>query len=185
MKFDRIQCLDEPAPTTRWQADVGTVSIENGSARFDGKRHLVLPHIISVERVSSGAFAHDLVQVNYTDGHNVATVYFAVAYRRGGAEAIDQLFGMVEKLCGSAPPASIAPEAIEMHRERVLADRARSNRQAAKAMLIGATVLLIGVIVTTATYMRAASTGGIYVIAYGAIFGGLIIILRGFMMKQK
>lgn len=185
MKFERIQWLDQPGPTTRWQADIGVVTIENGSVSFDGKRHLLLPHIISVERVSSRAFAHDLVQVNYTDAHTVATVYFAVAYRRGGAEAINQLFGMVEQLCGSAPPASIAPEAIDMHRDKVLADRARSNRQAATTMLIGATVLLIGVVVTTATYMRAASTGGIYIVAYGAIFGGLLMILKGFMMKQK
>jgi hypothetical protein len=185
MKFDRIQCLDEPAPTTRWQADVGTVTIENNSIRFDGKRHLLLPHIISVERVSSGAFAHDLVQVNHPDGNTVATVYFAIAYRRGGAEAGNQLFSMIEELCGSAPPVSIAPEAIEQHREKLLADRAKSNRQAARAMLIGAIVLLIGVVVTTGTYMRAASAGGIYIIAYGAIFGGIIMILRGFMMKQK
>ena len=116
MKFDRIQRLDQPAPTTRWQADVGTVTIEDGAVRFDGKKHLVLPHIISVDRTSSGAFAHDLVQVNYTDGQTIATVYFAVAYRRGGAQAIDQLFGMLADLCESAPAVSVAPEAIETHR---------------------------------------------------------------------
>ena len=185
MQFDRIQILDEPAQTTRWQADLGTVTIESGSVRFDGKRHLALAHIISVERVPNRAFAHDLLEVDYTDGQTISTVYFAVAYRRGGAEAIDQLFGMLEKSRGSAVPVSIAPQAIELHREKVHADRATSHRQGGNAMLIGASVLLIGVVVTIGTYMRAGSIYGIYIIAYGAIFGGLLMILRGFMMRQK
>jgi hypothetical protein len=185
MRFDRIQRLDQPAMTTRWQADIGTVTIENNSARFDGKKPLLLPNIISVERVNSRAFAHDLIQVNYADGQTIVTVYFAVAYRRGGAQAIDELFGTLSALCGSSPPVAVAPQVIDAHRERILADRAQSNRQANTTMLIGAIVFVVGIVVTVGTYVSAVSTGGVYVIAYGAVFGGLAMILGGFAMKQK
>jgi hypothetical protein len=185
MRFDRIQRLDQPAMTTRSQADIGTVTIENDLLRFDGKNQLMFPHIISVERVNSKAFAHDLVQVDYSDGHNIATVYFAVAYRRGGGETINKLFAMLTKLCGRTAPASVAPEAIEMHREQVLAERAKSNRQASMTMLIGALLFVVGLVVTIGTYVSAASTGGVYIIAYGAVFGGLAMILGGFALKQK
>jgi hypothetical protein len=163
MEFDRIQCLDKPEPTTRWKADIGSVTIENDSVKFDGKRHLILAHIISVERLSSRYFAHDLVQVDYIDGKAMATVYFAVAYRRGGAEAISQLFRALERLRGSAPSGSIAPEAIKMHRGKLLADQETSHRRGALVMWLGVAVFLIGVIVTLVTYERVASTGGTYV----------------------
>jgi hypothetical protein len=185
MQFDPIQRLDDPStPTTRWAADVGTVTIEGGSARYDGKRHLALVNIISVGRVRSRAYAQEVVQVDYTDGQTIATVYFA-AFRRGGAQMIDQLFGELEKLRAAAAPVSIAPQAIETHQEKVLADRAAVDRQGGKLMGIGAVVLLAGIVITIGTYSRAASTGGTYVVAYGAIIAGLLMILSGFMRRPK
>lgn len=186
MQFDRIQRLDDPSTTTtRWAADIGTVTIENGAARHDGKRHLTLANIISVERVRNRLYAHDVVQVDYADGQTIATTYFAVAYRRGGAQTIDQLFGELEKARGSAAPASIAPQAIDSHREKVLADRAAVDRQGGKLMWIGAAVLLAGVVVTIGTYSRAASTGGTYIVAYGAILAGILMLLNGFIRRPK
>jgi hypothetical protein len=185
MRFDRIQRLDQPAMTTRWQADIGTVTIEDNSARFNGKKTLLLSNIISVERVKSRAFAHDLVQVNYAEDQTILTVYFAVAYRRGGGQTIEELFGALSTLCGSSPPVAMAPEVIETHREKTLADRAQSNRRASMTMLIGVVVFLVGIVVTVGTYVVAAASGGVYIIAYGAVFGGLVMILSGFAMKQK
>lgn len=185
MRFDRIQRLDQPAMTTRWQADIGTVTIENNSARFDGKKTLLLSNIISVERVKSRAFAHDLVQVDYAEGETISTVYFAVAYRRGGGQTIEELFGALSAVGGSSPSVAVAPEVIETHRQKTSADRAQSNRRASLTMAIGAVVFLVGIVVTVGTYLVAASTGGVYIIAYGAVFGGLVMILSGFAMKQK
>jgi hypothetical protein len=44
---------------------------------------------------------------------------------------------------------------------------------------IGALLLLGGVGITAATYASASTSGGSYVVAYGAIIVGIIKIMRG------
>ncbi|TMQ13367.1 MAG: hypothetical protein E6J90_28835 [Deltaproteobacteria bacterium] len=53
--------------------------------------------------------------------------------------------------------------------------RAWAQRQLA----IGAVLLLIGIIITAATYGSASQSGGTYIIAYGPIVVGVIKIIRG------
>lgn len=59
-------------------------------------------------------------------------------------------------------------------------ERRHQHRSGAHRELgIGALLLLVGIVVTAATYASASSSGGSYVVAYGAIIVGIIKIIRG------
>ena len=61
------------------------------------------------------------------------------------------------------------------------ARRSWANRQIA----VGALFLVIGIVVTAATYSSASKSGGTYTIAYGAILVGVIKIVRGLLRLQR
>jgi hypothetical protein len=67
-------------------------------------------------------------------------------------------------------PRDLAREDVRQHERR-----AGAHRQ----LGIGALLLLGGVGITAATYATASTSGGSYVIAYGAIIVGIIKIIRG------
>ena len=56
---------------------------------------------------------------------------------------------------------------------------ATRRRQGGRELGIGLLLLVIGVVVTAATYSSVQDTGGRYVIAYGPIVVGVINIFRG------
>lgn len=53
------------------------------------------------------------------------------------------------------------------------------RRQGGRELGIGLLLLVIGIVVTAATYSAAQDTGGRYVLAYGPIVIGIINIFRG------
>lgn len=67
------------------------------------------------------------------------------------------------------------------------AERASEAAKANRSMLIGALLFIGGTAVTVVSYSAAASSpgGGTYVVAYGAIIGGLIQLLRGFAARTR
>ena len=67
------------------------------------------------------------------------------------------------------------PRDLVREDERQHAQRAGAHRQ----LGIGALLLLVGIVVTAGTYASASSSGGSYVVAYGAIVVGIIKIIRG------
>ena len=58
--------------------------------------------------------------------------------------------------------------------------RARGQTQLA----FGVVLLLVGIIITAATYGSASTQGGTYIIAYGPIIVGVIKIVRGLAMMS-
>ena len=82
-------------------------------------------------------------------------------------------------------PGSIEPKELEKHRQKVEEERSASNRQAATSMWLGAAVFFIGLVVTVATLAMADVAGGTYIIAYGALLGGLALFLTGYASRQK
>jgi hypothetical protein len=61
------------------------------------------------------------------------------------------------------------------------ASRHPANAAFEQQMIVGALVCIVGILVTVFTYSAAvnSSSGGIWVIAYGAIIGGALRFLRG------
>ena len=57
--------------------------------------------------------------------------------------------------------------------------RAERRSHANGQLAFGALLLVIGIVVTAATYGSASTSGGTYIIAYGPIIVGVIKIFRG------
>ncbi len=71
-----------------------------------------------------------------------------------------------------------AAEAESMVNYAVSAHKGEIRKGAAKQLGIGVLMLVVGVMITAATYSMA-SNGGMYVVAYGPIIFGAISVLRG------
>jgi len=52
----------------------------------------------------------------------------------------------------------------------------------ANQIVFGAVLLIIGVLITAATYGSASQSGGTYIVAYGPMIVGVIKIVRGLGM---
>ena len=82
----------------------------------------------------------------------------------------------------TSPPASAAPT-LDDH----AFDLARAQRRSAanRSLIIGVILVVIGVVITAATYSAAASNrhGGTYIVAYGPIAVGILRILRGLFAR--
>ena len=62
-----------------------------------------------------------------------------------------------------------------------VARRARADRM----IIIGTVSLVIGALITAATYSSASQSGGTYIIAYGAIITGIVEIVTGLAMRNR
>jgi hypothetical protein len=60
-------------------------------------------------------------------------------------------------------------------------ERLRNERRshANGQLAIGALLVVVGIIITAATYSSVSTSGGTYIIAYGPIIVGVIKIIRG------
>ncbi|HEX7843333.1 MAG TPA: hypothetical protein VF469_37935 [Kofleriaceae bacterium] len=76
-----------------------------------------------------------------------------------------------------APPSHVVIEHEEAHR------RERRSRGSGR-LAIGALLLVVGIVITAATYGSASTQGGTYIIAYGPIIFGVINIFRGLAMMN-
>ena len=79
-------------------------------------------------------------------------------------------------------PESAWPQAVpNQNLERFQQEALREERSAAatKDIVIGLLLLVVGLVITAATYSSAAREGGTYVVAYGPVIFGAIRIFRG------
>ena len=77
------------------------------------------------------------------------------------------------------PPDVILPTAEDLKEITMEADREAGARGPSQ-MIRGASIFAVGTAITLLTFLAAAGGGGIYIIAYGAIFGGLADFVLGF-----
>jgi hypothetical protein len=61
--------------------------------------------------------------------------------------------------------------------------RNERSARATRELGIGALLLVVGIVITAATYGSASESGGTYIIAYGPIVVGVIKIIRGLAMR--
>ena len=96
---------------------------------------------------------------------------------------------------GYAPAAPVAPQGIEVpwkpHQgplpmpvapspQSMDVEKAHKRSQATRQMLVGAGLVILGVVITSATHDAAVSNGGgTYVVAYGPIVFGVIRFFQG------
>jgi hypothetical protein len=62
---------------------------------------------------------------------------------------------------------------------QALAADAEQRAASSRALAVGAIALLVGLLVTAATYAHADTDGSVYVLAWGPIVFGLVQIIRG------
>jgi len=62
---------------------------------------------------------------------------------------------------------------------RAMAEEAEARRVANRSILVGLAWLVLGIVVTVATYSSASQQGGTYLVAWGPVVYGLIQIVRG------
>jgi len=60
--------------------------------------------------------------------------------------------------------------------------QAERRSQGTNQIVFGAVLLIIGVLITAATYGSASQSGGTYIVAYGPMIVGVIKIVRGLGM---
>jgi hypothetical protein len=78
-----------------------------------------------------------------------------------------------------ASPIGGAPSGSPAHRA--------AQRRANQTILIGALLLVIGIAISVGTYAYAASNprGGHYLLAWGPIVFGLIVLIRGLRSRSR
>ncbi|HET7502533.1 MAG TPA: hypothetical protein VFK02_16045 [Kofleriaceae bacterium] len=76
-----------------------------------------------------------------------------------------------------APPLMLAPS-YDPQIDHDLA-RAEQRGKGRTEAVLGAVLILVGIIISSATYSSASQEGGTYIIAYGPIIVGAIKLLRG------
>ena len=84
-----------------------------------------------------------------------------------------------------ADGAMTAPRRLSEHHEDDLESKRHSR--GTHQLTIGVVSLVIGIIITAATYGAASASpgGGTYIIAYGAIIFGFIDIIRGLANRSR
>lgn len=186
-----------PAPTgqvfekvilTPGASGVGTLTAHPGRLEFQSDQVRVsMPDVREIafeyERVQAGAMQRTpRVRVTHGTGDALTTTYvskMAIGLPRKAKEANEALALALQSACGTTP--------------LVAADLARAaqSTSAAKAkdfdaqirvgrirMWISAVVITIGVLVTVISY-SAASAGGSYVVAWGAMVFGALFFIAG------
>ena len=181
--FDKILWLPDTGMVRWWQANKGTIEVSDGSLTFRGsKRPLTISKVASVTRVHSGAWANDLLRVDYADGDHVASAYFAIAIRgEAGKEVIDKLYAQI---ASATSQTALPPTALEAHQESLRQAIQATNTSAERTITVGV-VLLVGGLLVTFVSLAIAQAGGTYVIAYGAILGGIALIFQGLAKRSK
>lgn len=84
--------------------------------------------------------------------------------------------GIVPTLHEPASPAHAPPDADAFTRSMIDAERRDAKN---RNLLLGGVLLVIGLVITLATYDNASNSGGTYVIAYGPMIVGGIRLFRG------
>ena len=52
-------------------------------------------------------------------------------------------------------------------------------------MTIGALLIVLGIVITVATYSMASSSGGTYFFAYGPMVAGAMTFIRGVVVRTR
>jgi hypothetical protein len=188
--FAPVVCVTDPtAVPSRWAVNKGTLEVLTDGLKFEGKRPLSIREPVSVGRVHTGAWANDLIRVDFAEGDRIASIYFVVAKRgKEAREATDRLQAMVSSMASEgqaeAQTSSGRTQAIEQHRQ-ALAEQARTTAAGRTWLLVLGAVLLVGGLVVTIVSFAAAEPGGTYVFAYGAVIVGLLLIIRSFIQRTR
>jgi hypothetical protein len=189
--FDKMVCVSDPtAAPSALTANRGPLEVDQHGLTFAGKRPISISDPLSVGRVHSGAWANDLIRVDFAEGDSIASLYFVVGKRgKAAREATDRLHGllsaMVEKGQAEGAVSPDRAQALERHRE-ALAEQARTG-DTGRRWTIGLGVILIvgGIIATVVSISAASDTGGTSYFFYGAIFVGIGLVVRGFLQRTR
>lgn len=74
----------------------------------------------------------------------------------------------------------------EIDREVILSLNVKSaNEKAKKIMFLGAVIFIGGLLLTVGTYLGILTKGNTYVISYGPMIGGLVILYSGYSKLIK
>ena len=62
-----------------------------------------------------------------------------------------------------------------------------ARKRGMRQIVIGAVVVVVGLVITVATYSSASSspTGGTYVVAYGPMILGVVYVIRGALVIAR
>src|SRR5262245_11658041 len=71
------------------------------------------------------------------------------------------------------------PELPDPGHEMADAERELRRSRASGEIVVGIMLIVIGVVITAATYSSVSTTGGSYIVAYGPIIVGVIKLFRG------
>jgi len=151
--FEKILCVDQPYPPSRLKANIGPLEVSENGIEFRGKKPISISKPFSVTRIKSRAFVNDLLQIDFSKGNSLSTVYFVVP-RRGevAKQLVDQMQAALKGIASTSQADGSAHEhaqieALEVHRQSQLEHEAMRGRLdvilGAVLVCISLTILLI------------------------------------------
>ena len=154
--------------------DRGSLVIENKALEFRGGKGTV--RLAPIRGLSHERW----VKVEYGEGGDIRAAYISDP-SKFSRKKNRELFATMQQELGRTPTDEAQDQELSQYRETA---RAGAAKGAFVRMWIGLAVAVIGIIVTVAT-LAAASEGGTYFVAYGAILFGGLAFLQGLYEWRK
>jgi hypothetical protein len=172
--LEDVRYLSDESKIGHVRPGAGKLVVRAESLEFQGKNETVAIQgikAISFMKMGMGGW----VKVEYGNGQMSTALFTGSLSSRGPSK---QLYQILQRTCRIDPASEATAEALHRHREDIAEAR---RRKGSRRMLVGFLIAAVGGIVTAVTYARAASspTGGHYVVAWGAILFGILLIISG------
>jgi hypothetical protein len=174
--FDKVMLVVAPgAPPLNY----GTLRAWPDRLELEGKQAKT-----TITAVRGVAFEDGFARVTHGAGDAVSTTYLAksvVGRPKTQKEVRRQFVEDLQSVCGETALSGSERDQVELFDAAV---RDAKLRGARRSVRIGAALLLAGLLLTGITY-AAASGGGTYVLAWGPVLAGLVMVITGLVNQAK
>lgn len=178
----------EKVMLTPGASGIGTLTASPGRLEFESPQTRVsMPDVREIafeyERVQAGAMQRTpRVRVTHGTGDALTTTYVSkmtIGLPRKAKEANEALAVALQRACGTTPLAATDLARVAQSTSAAKAkDFDAQIRVGRIRMWVSAVVITIGVLVTVISY-SAASAGGSYIVAWGAMVFGALFFVAG------
>jgi len=156
--------------------DRGRLILRGDSLEFQGKRGTVV--LSGIRALSMTRGLANVVKVEYGDANGISVGFFTHDKRLGAKKLNQELLAAMQ---GQGVERELSPqeaEQLQSHRQR---ETETGAKRARTRMVVGSLLLAAGAIATVVTYAIASgnSSGGTYILAYGPILVGLLLLIQG------
>jgi hypothetical protein len=159
------------------RTDTGRLVAAPGVLEFQGSKGTV--RLTGIKGLSMTSGMANVVKVEHGEGAAISVAFFGHKGTFGAKKRNQEVLAAMQG--EGIQPAQLAPdEAAALHEHRA-AEHAAGSRRSKVRIILGAILVAGGLIATIVTYTIASSkpSGGTYILAWGPIIFGLVLLIQG------